>query len=139
MKHIRVATTEFKEGVSSITTGSGVLNDVRHSFGHRFKDDEPNKTTPEELIAAAHADCFTAMLKIILEKENFEVPYLKTRVIVTVDSLTHAVISSHIYVVAQKIPNITEERFIELATLAKDTCPISKLLKTNILLDFQLQ
>lgn len=135
----RSATTESKEGISSITTGSGVLNDVRHSFGYRFKDNEPNNTTPEELIAAAHSDCFTGMLKTILEKAKIDVQYLRTQVVVTVDTLTHAVISSHIYVVGKKTPNITKERFIELATLAKNTCPISKLLKTNILLDCELE
>lgn len=137
----RSATSQWdgslNDGVGIITTTSSALSQSKHSYKTRYKEDEVNETSPEELIAAAHADCYSSMFKIIFEKENYATQDLKTSVEVTVDDETLEVNNSHIFVTA-RIPNITKERFIQLATLAKDTCPVSKLLKTNITLDCQL-
>ncbi|UYZ83749.1 OsmC family peroxiredoxin [Entomomonas sp. E2T0] len=137
----RFATSEWNgslnEGEGVITTGSNALNKLHHTYKTRYIENVSKETSPEELIAAAHADCYSSMFKIVFEKEGFDFKQLETRVEVTIDDTTHEVTSSHIYVKA-KIPNISKEQFFELATLAKNICPISKLLKTNILLDCEL-
>lgn len=137
----RSATSQWEgslnEGVGIISTGSNALNQSLHTYKTRYKENEASETSPEELIAAAHADCYSSTFKIIFEKENYVTQDLNTYVEVTVDDETLEVINSHIFVTA-RIPNITKERFIQLATLAKNTCPISKLLKASITLDCQL-
>ncbi|MFD1259271.1 OsmC family peroxiredoxin [Entomomonas asaccharolytica] len=137
----RLARTEWvgslDEGVSVITTDSQVLNEATHSYSARYQENTPNQTSPEELIAAAHSDCYSSMFKIVFEKENYDVQNLKTCVEVTIDDETHDVIGSDISVVA-KIPNISKEKFISLATLAKDICPVTRLLKIPVSLDCEL-
>lgn len=93
------------------------------------------KTNPEELIASAHAGCFSMKLSFVLGAAGFTPDKIETRCDITLDS--GAVTNSHLTVSA-KVPGITKEKFEECANEAKANCPISKLLNTNITLEATL-
>jgi osmotically inducible protein OsmC len=119
------------EGKGSLTSTSGVLNDTPYSFSTRFKSEDGRAgTNPEELIAAAHAGCFTMALSFMLDKEGFKAIELKTEASVTVEMVVdHFEIKSvHLDLVGD-VPGITLEKFIEIAGTAKANCPVSQALR----------
>src|SRR3954463_12561836 len=112
-----------KEGKGHLTTQSPVLNKAQYSSASRFE--EAAGTNPEELIAAAHAGCFSMKLSFVLGEAGFTPDEIETRADVTLDN--GAITKSELYCTA-KIPGINAEQFKELANKAKDECPVSKAL-----------
>lgn len=117
----------IKEGNGTLSTQSGTLKDTQYSFKSRFESG--TGTNPEELIAAAHAGCFAMQLSAFLTEENFKPEKLETNGEVTFEDGT--IKRSHL-VLQARVPNIEKEKFDQLVTKAKENCPISKLLKTDI-------
>lgn len=111
-----------KEGNGHLTTQSTTLNKTQYSFNSRFADGVG--TNPEELVAAAHAGCFTMKLTFVLNEAGFVPDELTTRCDITLDN--GAITLSELNVTG-KIPGITAEKFQECAENAKENCPISKL------------
>lgn len=111
-----------KEGTGNLTTQSTTLNKTQYSFNSRFA--EGVGTNPEELVAAAHAGCFTMKLTFVLNAAGFTPDELTTRCDITLDN--GAITLSELNVTG-KIPGITAEKFQECAEDAKENCPISKL------------
>jgi osmotically inducible protein OsmC len=116
-----------KEGSGKLNTESNVLNGTSYNFRKRFEN-EPG-TNPEELVAAAHAGCFTMKLSFVLNEAGFTADSLDTKCEVTFEN--GSVTKSHLSVTA-KVPNIDNEKFQECVTKAEKECPISKLLNTSI-------
>jgi osmotically inducible protein OsmC len=122
-----------KEGKGNLSTQSTVLNKTQYSFGSRFE--EGVGTNPEELIAAAHAGCFTMKLSFVLGAAGFTPDNLETTCAIVLDN--GAVTSSSLKLTA-KVPGISAEQFATAAEEAKVNCPISKLLNTAISLEYTL-
>jgi lipoyl-dependent peroxiredoxin len=116
-----------KEGSGHLTTKSKVLNEVQYSFVSRFENGEG--TNPEELVAAAHAGCFTMKLSFILGEAGFTPQSLETQCEITFENGT--VSKSHL-TTKGKVPGIEKEKFDECVARAEKECPISKLLNTSI-------
>jgi osmotically inducible protein OsmC len=118
-----------KEGKGSITTQSKVLDQTPYSFHTRFE--EAKGTNPEELIGAAHAGCFTMQLSFLLSEANHVPDSLTTDCKITFadGEITHSALA-----LEAKVPGISDEKFQELAQKAKEICPLSKLLNTEITL-----
>lgn len=123
----------IKEGKGNLSTQSQVLQNTPYSFHTRFENEKG--TNPEELIGAAHSGCFTMQLSANLSKEDFNPVELETRSEITFED--GSVKKSHLILTA-KVPGISQEKFDELVNHAKENCPISKLLKTEITLDSTL-
>ncbi len=118
-----------KEGTGSLTTQSTVLNKSQYSFNTRFADGIG--TNPEELVAAAHAGCFSMKLSFVLNAAGFTADEINTQCIITLDPAAGAITESHLIINA-KVPGISQEQFDAAVEDAKTNCPISKLLNTNI-------
>lgn len=116
-----------KEGGGHLTTASEVLKDTQYSFKSRFE--EGIGTNPEELVAAAHAGCFSMKLSFILGAAGFTPESIQTRCDITFAD--GAVTESHLTVSAT-VPGVDKEKFEECVKEAETTCPISKLLNTKI-------
>jgi lipoyl-dependent peroxiredoxin len=116
-----------KEGSGHLTTKSQVLKETSYSFSSRFENGEG--TNPEELIAAAHAGCFTMKLSFILGEAGFTPQSLETTCEITFESGT--VSKSHLSTKG-KVPGIDKDKFDECVERASKECPISKLLNTSI-------
>jgi len=126
-----------QEGKGWITTQSGVLSDQPYGFKARFKN-EPG-TNPEELIAAAHAGCFTMALSFALAKEGVMKGKLETEAKVRLDQDGDSFTESRSDLsLSTDVPDIDESRLRELAEQAKANCPISKLLKAEMSLDVRV-
>lgn len=123
----------LKEGKGNLSTQSEVLNQTPYSFKTRFEDEKG--TNPEELIAAAHSGCFTMQLSANLSEKDFNPVALETKCEVTFENGT--VSRSHL-ILSAKVPGISQEKFDELVKHAKENCPISKLLKTEITIETEL-
>jgi osmotically inducible protein OsmC len=121
-----------KDGNGTLTTQSQTLNNTQYSFKSRFE--EGTGTNPEELIAAAHAGCFTMKLSGVLTQAGFTPTSLETTCAVTLDN--GAITSSHL-VLKGDVPGCSSEDFKKHAEDAKANCPISKALNTNISLEIQ--
>ncbi len=117
----------IKEGKGTLSTQSGILMDTQYSFKSRFESG--TGTNPEELIAAAHAGCFSMQLSAFLTEENFDPEKLETACEVTFEDGT--VKKSHLILTAT-IAKIEQNKFDALVKKAKENCPISKLLNTEI-------
>ena len=124
-----------KEGTGTISTQSTVLENTQYSFNTRFADGKG--TNPEELIAAAHAGCFAMKLSFELNAAGFTADELNATATVTLDPAKGQVTKSHIDLKAQ-IPEISAEKFAEIADKAKKECPISQLLNAEISLNAEL-
>lgn len=126
-----------RDGKGTVSTGSGVLKDQPYGFGTRFADE--SGTNPEELVAAAHASCFTMALSFALAREGLSAGTLETTARVTLEKQGDgfAVTRSDLSLDAT-VPDIEEARFREIAEGAKANCPISKLLDAEITLDLRL-
>lgn len=126
-----------KEGKGHFTTTSGVLDQTPYTFRTRF-DDQPG-TNPEELVAAAHAGCIAMALALQLQQQGYHPNELKVEAAVTLEkegdgfSITQSALT-----LEAQVPGIEREVFEKLAYSAKSGCPISKLLKTEILLNWAL-
>ena len=116
-----------KEGNGNLSTQSGVLSETQYSFNTRFADGIG--TNPEELVAAAHAGCFTMKLSFVLNEKGFTADRLETRCNITFEN--GAVTKSHLIVTAS-VPGISEDQFGEAVKDDEANCPISKLLNTEI-------
>lgn len=123
-----------KEGVGKTSTESGVIKDTPYSYKSRFEEGNPG-TNPEELIAAAHAGCFTMKLSFVLNEAGFTATNIDTKCSVTFED--GAVKESHLEVEAG-VPGISQEQFDAAVKEAETNCPISKLLNTNITADAKL-
>jgi osmotically inducible protein OsmC len=133
MKFTRRANANWKgtgmEGKGTISTQSTTLDNAQLSFKTRF--DEGVGTNPEELIAAAHSGCFTMQLSFLLSEAGFVPEDLNTTAKVTFEDGTITLIQLEL---TGKVPGISEDDFQKAAQKAKEICPISKLLNTEITL-----
>jgi len=128
----------LKEGKGTITTQSGVLSDAPYSFVTRFENGKG--TNPEELIAAAHAGCFTMALSAQLGTMNFTPQSLRTSAKLTLEKLDAGWTISKIHLdVSARVPGISASAFESAAASAKANCPVSRLLKTEITMDAHLE
>lgn len=123
----------IKEGAGHLSTDSKVLDQTQYSFNSRFADGIG--TNPEELMAAAHAGCFTMKLSLDLTEAGFTPENLETKATISLDN---GVISSSHLVLKASVPGITEEQFQEIAKGAKANCPVSKAYNLEITLDASL-
>ena len=128
----------LKDGKGTITSGSGVLKDTPYSFSTRFES-QPG-TNPEELIAAAHAGCFTMALSAQLGNSGMTAQALDTTATVTLEKLDagFTITAIHLQVTA-KIAGADQAKFAEAAKNAKEGCPVSRVLKANITMDAKLE
>lgn len=122
-----------KEGKGVLSTQSGVLDNNQYSYLSRFE--EGIGTNPEELIAAAHAGCFSLKLSFVLGAAGFTPDSIDTKCEITLDA--GVITKSHLIVTA-KVPTITKEKFAEVAAEAKVGCIVSKLLNLEITMDATL-
>ena len=122
-----------KEGKGTLSTQSTVLNKAQYSYDSRFENGVG--TNPEELIAAAHAGCFSMKLSFVLQAAGLTADEIHTDCTITLDNGT--ITESHLAVKA-KVPGVTKEKFDEYAADARTNCPVSKLLKANITMDAAL-
>ena len=122
-----------KEGKGLMSTKSTAINNAQYSYHSRFE--QGVGTNPEELIAAAHAGCFSMKLSFVLGGMGFEPESIETTSDVDFDN--GVIKSSHLYVKA-KVPGITPEKFQEAAKDAKENCPVSKALNITIMIDAEL-
>ena len=119
-----------KEGKGHLSTQSTVLDKTQYSFSSRFEDGIG--TNPEELVAAAHAGCFTMKLTFILNAAGFTPDNIETRCDITL--IDGTITESHLNVKAT-VPGINEEQFAAAVADAKENCLISKLYNTNITIE----
>ncbi|WP_276381162.1 OsmC family protein [Flavobacterium sp. H4147] len=137
MKFTRRANANWKgtgmEGKGTISTQSTTLDNAQLSFKTRFE--QGVGTNPEELIAAAHSGCFTMQLSFLLSEAGFVPEDLDTTAKVTFEDGTITLIQLEL---TGKVPGISEEDFQKTAQKAKEICPISKLLNTEITLTVTL-
>jgi osmotically inducible protein OsmC len=122
---------DLKSGKGAISTASGVLSQTQYSFSARFE--EGAGTNPEELLAAAHAGCFTMALSAQLAGAGLTADSLETTCTITLEKLADgfAITESHLDLKA-RVPGATQEQFDTAVNNAKTGCPVSKLYKTNI-------
>ncbi|WP_010544330.1 OsmC family protein [Sphingomonas elodea] len=137
----RTATARYtgfgKTGKGQLTSPSGVLEATPYSFNTRFGDEKG--TNPEELIAAAHAGCFTMALSFALAQAGFSDGTLETRAAVKLEQDGDSFrISRSDLTLRAEVPGIGREQFEALAKGAEANCPVSKLLKAEIALDWEL-
>ena len=119
-----------KDGNGTLSTQSGALKDLPYSFKTRFQNDDGKLgTNPEELIAAAHAGCFNMKLSFVLNENDFYPDELITDAEL---AFVDGVVESIELKLNAKISNISNDKFQELAEIAKNNCPISGLLKCDI-------
>jgi osmotically inducible protein OsmC len=128
----------LKDGKGSISTESGTLKQTQYSFGTRFENGVG--TNPEELIAAAHAGCFSMAFAAELGRSGFTPESIFTTATVTLEKTDagFTVTESNLEMTA-KIPGIDGEKFTAIANGAKAGCPISRLLNAKISLDAKLE
>ncbi|MEO9021048.1 MAG: OsmC family protein [Ginsengibacter sp.] len=117
-----------KEGKGIISTETKTLNNAPFTFASRFGDAKDG-TNPEELIAAAHAGCFSMKLSLVLNEAGFTPDKIETKCDITFGN--GAISKSHLTVKA-KVPGITKEKFDACAKDAKENCPVSKSLSSDI-------
>ena len=126
-----------KEGSGTLSVQSGTLRETPFSFIARFGDGKG--TNPEELIAAAHAGCFTMALSFILNNNGFTADALDTEAALTLDRVNDNWTITAIHLTTRgRVPNITPAKFNELASNAKANCVVSRALNATITLDAAL-
>ena len=129
---------DLKSGKGTISTESGVLSDTQYSFKTRFEDGKG--TTPEELIAAAHAGCSPMALSLELASFTLTADSIKTEAAVTLEKTDQGFAITKIHLdLRAKIPGADNETFRKAADNAKKGCPVSKLLNAEITLDAALE
>src|SRR3954469_20050736 len=127
----------LKDGRGTVSTSSGALSNVPYNFSMRFENE--TGTNPEELIAAAHAACFSMALSLFLGNAGMTAESINTTASVTLEQVNDAftVTSSHLDTTV-RIPGADKAKFQAAAEGAKAGCPISRLLNTKITLDAKL-
>jgi len=126
-----------RNGSGALSTASGVLDKTPYGFKTRFEN-EPG-TNPEELIAAAHAGCFTMALAFQLQTAGFTPDALTTEAAISLDSKDGGfTITKSALTLTAKVPGLDQAKFDELAGVAEKNCPVSKLLNAEITLDATL-
>ncbi len=133
-----VWTGGLKDGRGTVSTETGALKEAQYSFSSRFEAGKG--TNPEELIAAAHAGCFSMALSGQLGAAGMKAERIKTTAIVSIEKQESgfAITGIHLDLTA-KIPGADPEAFQKAATAAKEGCPVSKALKGPITLDAKLE
>src|SRR6266404_1398366 len=127
----------LKEGKGTISSDSGVLSNTQYSFSTRFENGVG--TNPEELIAAAHAGCFTMALSAFLGRAGFTPEKLSTQATLSLEQIqgNWTISAVHLETTA-RVPGIGREKFLEIAADAKANCPVSRVLNAHITLDAKL-
>jgi lipoyl-dependent peroxiredoxin len=126
-----------KDGSGRLSADSGVLDDTAYSFKTRFENEKG--TNPEELIAAAHAGCFTMALAFQLQGAGFDPTELATEATVSLEKEGQGFrISKSALTLRAQVPGIERGKFEELARAAEKNCPVSKVLNAEITMDFTL-
>jgi osmotically inducible protein OsmC len=126
----------LKEGNGILNTQSGILSETPYSFRSRFGDGQ--ETNPEELIAAAHAGCFSMALALTLEQAGFKPESLSTKADLMFDTSGPTITAVHLSLNA-RVPGIDDATFQDLAAKAKAGCPVSKVLNAEITLTAVLE
>jgi len=129
---------DLKSGKGAISTESGFLTKTQYSFSTRFESGKG--TNPEELLAAAHAGCFTMAVSAQLATAGLTAETLATSCAITLEKLADGftITESHLELTA-KVPGATQEQFDTAVNNAKTGCPVSKLYKANITLNAKLE
>jgi osmotically inducible protein OsmC len=129
---------DLKSGKGTISTDSGVLSATQYSFSTRFEDGKG--TNPEELIAAAHAGCFSMALSAQLGEVGLVAQSISTKATVTLEKTGGGfnITAVHLDLTA-RIPGANAQQFEKAAENAKEGCPVSKLLNATITLDKKLE
>jgi osmotically inducible protein OsmC len=128
----------LKEGNGTMSAPSGVLKDVRYTWGQRFANDPG--TNPEELVAAAHAGCFSMAFSGKLTTAGFQPERINTTATVTLEKTDAGMTVTKVHLSSRaRVPGITAAQFAEHAESARATCPISRLLNATITLDATLE
>jgi osmotically inducible protein OsmC len=129
---------DLKQGKGTLTAPSGVLNNTPYSFATRFEN--RIGTNPEELIAAAHAGCFTMALSAILGSAGYTPDELSTSATATFDQVSGQWTITAIHLdLRGRVPGIDTAKFEEIANEAKAKCPVSRVLKAEITLAAKLE
>lgn len=127
----------LKDGKGTVSSDSGVLSQTPYSFGTRFENGKG--TNPEELIAAAHAGCFSMALSAQLGGANITPESIETEAQLSLDKLDSGWTVTKVHLVVHaRIPGGDEAAFHKAAEAAKTGCPVSKLLKAEITMDAKL-
>jgi osmotically inducible protein OsmC len=127
----------LKDGRGTVSTASGVLSQTQYSFSTRFENGVG--TNPEELIAAAHAGCFSMALSAQLDGAGLKADAIDTKALLTFEKVGENFTISKIHLeLRAKVPNASAEAFQKAAADAKAGCPVSRVLKAEITLDAQL-
>lgn len=135
-----VWTGGLKDGKGVLDSTTGAFTQLQYDFGKRFEATTGPGTTPEELIAAAHAGCFSMAFSGDLGKAGFTPTRITTTATVTLEPVDgKATVSASHLVMTAVIPGIDAAKFAEIAAGAKAGCPISRLLNTNISLEATLE
>jgi lipoyl-dependent peroxiredoxin len=131
-------TGTLQEGKGTLSTESGALKDVPYTFGMRFADEKG--TNPEELVGAAHAGCFSMAFSLMLTKAGFAPKTIHTTATLTFEQVegSFTVTRSHLSCEAN-VPGIDAGRFQQIAQDAKNNCPVSRLLETEITIEATLK
>lgn len=138
----RTASAEWKgglkDGKGTISTQSNLLSNAQYSFGTRFE--QGAGTNPEELIAAAHAGCFSMALSAQLGSAGLTPESIRTEAAVSIDKVDggFAITAVHLTVTA-KVPGADQAAFDKAANAAKEGCPVSKVLNAKITMDARLE
>ncbi len=125
----------FKDGLGDLTTQTTALNHTQYSFKTRFE--EGVGTNPEELIAAAHAGCFTMAVSYALSDAGFIPGDLDTEATLELDVATLTITNIHLQLIGSVIAGVSEEKFKEIAEGAKANCIVSRALNVPIALSIQ--
>ena len=126
-----------KEGTGTLSVQSGTLRDTPYTFKARFGDGKG--TNPEELIAAAHAGCFTMALAFGMENAGFTADAIETEAQLTLEQVPGGFSITAIHLTTRaRVPDLDAAKFSELAAAAKANCPVSKVLNATITLDATL-
>ena len=127
----------LKEGKGSLSTAGGALHDMPYGYRSRFENGAG--TNPEELIAAAHAGCFTMATSAALGRAGATPEKLTTEATVTLEQVqgNWTITAVHLKMAA-RVPGISKEKFAEIAEDARANCPVSRVLKADITLEAEL-
>jgi osmotically inducible protein OsmC len=129
---------DLKSGRGTISTDSGALSNTQYSFGTRFEN--AAGTNPEELIAAAHAGCFSMALSAQLAEAGLVAQSIQTKATVTLEKSGGAFVIPAVHLeLTARIPGASQQAFETAAENAKSGCPVSKLLNARITLDRKLE
>lgn len=128
----------LKDGKGTVSTESGVLSKAQYSFGTRFE--QGRGTNPEELVAAAHAGCFSMALSAQLENAGLKAESIETDATLTFEKVEAGWTVTKVHLeTSAKVPGASQEAFDKAVKNAKEGCPISRLLNTQISVNARLE